>query len=296
MASERKFIERSLTNFAVKEFLNRELSTAGVSAIYIQKTPIATRIAITVRRPGLVVGKKGKTIREIAETLQETYKVENPQIEVLEVQNASLDAKLMAEKIARQLEMRGNVKAAMRFALREIMSAGAIGAEITAAGKLVGKGGKARTTTIRAGFLKKSGEESKKLRVAKHAAHLKAGIVGITVKLVPPGTKFSDQVDVSTLQVPAPEEEKKEEPEIKAKKKTRRRTAKKKSEKAGEVLREKEAKEAQKEEAKTQDAVQQPVEQKTEEKNEQENKEEDKHGSQAPEPQPPSALPDQTPA
>ncbi len=231
MASERKFINKALSDFEVKQFLERELSSAGVSYISIQKTPIATRIAIVVRRPGLVVGKKGKTIKEIAEALQNSYSVENPQIEVIEVQNPALDAKLMAEKIGKQLEMKGNIKPAMRFALREIMSAGALGAEIRAAGKLVGKGGKAKATTIRAGFLKKSGEESKKLKVARYTAHLKSGTVGITVKLVPPGTIFSDQVDISLLKLPVerPIEEKKEETQIKEekKKRIRKKTTKK---------------------------------------------------------------------
>ncbi|MDP3742064.1 MAG: KH domain-containing protein [Candidatus Micrarchaeota archaeon] len=133
MASEKKFIQKALSDFEVKAFLQRELEQAGVSSIQIQKTPIATRIAIAVRRPGLVVGKKGQTIKDITGALQTNYGVENPQIEVIEVQQPSLDAKLMAEKIGRQIEIKGNVKTAMRFALREIMSAGAIGAEIRAA-------------------------------------------------------------------------------------------------------------------------------------------------------------------
>ncbi len=202
MASERKFIQKAISDFAIKEFLQRELTNAGVSTIEIQKTPIATRIAIAVRRPGLVVGKKGQTIKDISEALQSKYGIENPQIEVIEVAQPSLDAKLMAEKIGKQLEIKGNTKTAMRFALREIMSAGAIGAEIRAAGKLVGKGGKAKSTTIRAGFLKKSGEESKKMREGHFTAYMKAGAIGITVKIAPPGTKFSDKVDLSILTIP----------------------------------------------------------------------------------------------
>ncbi len=230
MATEKKFIQKALLDFSLKQFLERELANAGVSSIEIQKTPIATRIAIMVRRPGLVVGKKGKAIKDIASMLQSQYKVENPQIEVIEVSVPSLDAKLMAEKVGRQLEIKGNVKTAMRFALKEIMAAGAIGAEIRAAGKLVGKGGKARTLTIRAGYLKKSGEESRKVKEGKYTAHLKAGAVGISVKIVPPGTVFSDNVDVSTLVVPQEkiltEEQKEQVVEKKEEKKkvTRRRT------------------------------------------------------------------------
>jgi len=233
VASEKKFIQKALSDFEVKEFLQRELAQAGVSSIQIQKTPIATRIAIAVRRPGLVVGKKGQTIKDITEMLQRSYGVENPQIEVIEVAQPSLDAKLMAEKVGKQREIKGNAKTAMRFALREIMSAGAIGSEIRAAGKLVGKGGKAKTTTIRAGYLKKSGEESKKVAEGHFTAYLKAGAVGITVKIVRPGTIFADTVDLTKLAVPAisetPVEEKKDEaakPDKKKRTTTRKRPVK----------------------------------------------------------------------
>lgn len=199
MASERKFVLKALNDFDVKEFLAKELAPAGVSSIEIQKTPIATRITIAVRRPGLVVGKKGKTIKDITEVLKKNYEIDNPQIEVIEVQNPSLDAILMAEKIGRQLEVKGQAKSTMRFAVKEIMDTGAIGCEVRLAGKLVGKGGKAKSITIRKGYLKKSGEEAKKVKIGTYTAHLKAGAVGINVKIVLPGTQFSDHIDTTKL-------------------------------------------------------------------------------------------------
>ncbi|MEW5955323.1 MAG: 30S ribosomal protein S3 [Candidatus Micrarchaeota archaeon] len=194
MASEKKFIKKALNDFTVTEFLERELERAGVSKISLTKTPIATRIAIYVRKPGMVVGKRGSTIRELCDTLQQQYGVENPQIEVVEVAKPALDAGLMAEKIGRQIELRGNVKQVLRFSLKEIMDAGAMGAEIRVAGKIVGKGGKAKTLRVRAGYLKKAGEQAKKVRAGTYTAHLKAGAIGVRVKLVPPATVFSDQL------------------------------------------------------------------------------------------------------
>lgn len=199
MASEKKFIKKALNDFAVTNFLNRELEKAGVSSISITKTPLATRIAINVRRPGMVVGKKGAAIKELTEVLQKEYGIENPQIEVIEVMNPTLDARLVAEKIGRQIELRGNVKQVMRFTLNDVMNAGAIGVEIRIAGKVVGKGGKAKTLAVRAGYLKKSGEQVKKVDVGRYTAYLKAGAIGITVKLVPPGTIFSDQLSIPNL-------------------------------------------------------------------------------------------------
>ncbi|MGC9113996.1 MAG: 30S ribosomal protein S3 [Candidatus Micrarchaeia archaeon] len=199
MASEKKFIKKALNDFAVTEFLKCELEKAGVSSISTTKTPLATRIAIHVRKPGIVVGKKGVTIRELAETLEKKYGVENPQIEVIEVMNPTLDAQLMAEKIGKQIELRGNIKQVMRFALKDMMDAGAIGAEIRVAGKVVGKGGKAKALAVRAGYLRKAGKETEKVQVGRYTAYLKAGAIGVTVRLVPPGTVFSDQISASSI-------------------------------------------------------------------------------------------------
>lgn len=206
MATEKKFILKALSDFDVKEFLQHELERAGISRIQIQKTPVATRITLVVQRPGMVVGKRGTGIDELAASLKR-FGIDNPKIEVVEVAVPSLDSKLMAEKIGRQIEVRGNVKQTIRMALREIVSAGAVGVEIRVAGKLVGKGGKAKTITMRQGFLKKSGEPMKLVNEAKFTAYPKAGAIGITVKILPPGAKLPDKLDVSNIK---PKEEKKE--------------------------------------------------------------------------------------
>jgi small subunit ribosomal protein S3 len=192
MAVEKKFLRKALNDYRVKTFLFKELDRAGVSSIDLQKTPIATRIAITVRRPGVVVGKRGKSIKDLCDALEKDFKIENPQIEVIEVQNAALDPKLVAEKIGRRVESKPQFKPALRIALREVMEAGAMGAEIRAAGKIVGKGGKAKVLTVRQGLLKKSGDLMKLVRVGTYIARMSAGAVGITVRIVPPGTIFHD--------------------------------------------------------------------------------------------------------
>ncbi|MBI5228582.1 30S ribosomal protein S3 [Candidatus Micrarchaeota archaeon] len=205
MGSERKIIKKALEDFVVKEVLMSRLKKAGVSNIIIQKTPLATRITLYVRRPGIVVGKGGQSIRELCELLQNKYDVENPQLDVIEVENPDLDAFLMAEKIGRQIEMRGFAKQLSRVCLNDIMNAGAIGAEIRVAGKIVGKGGKAKVLKIRKGYLKKSGDLMKQVRVGRYTAYPKAGAIGITVKIVPPGVVFPDSANaqLSLLKPPA---------------------------------------------------------------------------------------------
>ncbi|MEM4255313.1 MAG: 30S ribosomal protein S3 [Candidatus Norongarragalinales archaeon] len=203
MAVEKKFLKKSLNDLKVKRFLFKELERASVSKIEIQKTPIATRIMVEVRRPGVVVGKKGKSIKDLCNTLERDFAIENPQIEVIEVAKPALDARLMAEKIARRIETKPNIKPIMRMALQEIMGAGALGAEIRVAGKVVGKGGKAKTFSARAGFLKKSGDQLKLVDEGHYTAYLSAGAVGIRVKIVPPGTVFYDKKKIEAAKAAA---------------------------------------------------------------------------------------------
>ena len=186
MAVEKKLLKKSLNNLQVKRFLHKELERAGVSDIEMQKTPIATRISIKVRRPAVVVGKRGRSIKDLCDLLEKNYGIENPQIEVIQVEKPELDAKIMAEKIGKRIEAKPQVKPIMRIVLKEIMEAGALGVEIRVAGKIVGKGGKAKTLTVRKGFLKKSGESLKMVNEGRYTARLSAGAVGITVKILPP--------------------------------------------------------------------------------------------------------------
>ncbi|MFH1779982.1 MAG: 30S ribosomal protein S3 [Candidatus Micrarchaeota archaeon] len=228
MSIAKKVIKAAINELEIKTFLNSQLEKAGVSKTSIQKTPIATRISITVRKPGMVVGRKGANIRDLCRILETEYHIENPQIEVLEVMEPALDAKLMAEKIGKKIEARPNVKPILRRALEEIMNADPLGAEIRVAGKIVGKGGKAKTITVRAGYLKKSGEDLKKVCRGTYTASLKAGTIGITVKILRRDAGISDlpiqkEVEVKeeviqeTIEEPVKEEveEKKEKTEEK---------------------------------------------------------------------------------
>lgn len=155
-----------------------------------------------VQKPGMVVGKRGAGINDIVEEVKARFGVENPQIEVLEVAVPSLDPKLVAQKIGKQIELRGNMKQVMRMTLQDIMSAGALGAEIKIAGKIVGKGGKAKTLTARKGFLKKSGESKRMVSEAHYTSYPKAGAIGIKIKILPPGAYLAEKIDVAALKFP----------------------------------------------------------------------------------------------
>ncbi len=199
MAIERRFVRKAIADYQVKQFIKKELERAGVSQVILQKTPMATRIILYVRRPGIVVGKRGSSIKDLCEKLTRLFGVENPQLDVIEVEKPALDAILMAEKVGKQIEVRGNVKQILRYSLKEIMEAGAQGAEIRIAGKVVGKGGKAKALKLSAGHLKKSGDLMSLVPEGRYICFLKAGTIGVRVKIVPPNVRFPDTYDYKDI-------------------------------------------------------------------------------------------------
>jgi len=77
--------------------------------------------------------------------------------------------------------------------LREIIRSGALGAEIVAAGKIGAKGAKAKSLRVSAGYIPTAGEPARLVRVANLSANTKSGVIGVLVRIVPPGTQFPDK-------------------------------------------------------------------------------------------------------
>ncbi|MFC2174931.1 30S ribosomal protein S3 [archaeon] len=198
---ERKFVKEGLNRSKLNAYLRQRLKRAGYVGVQIQKTPLMTRLAIRVERPGLVIGRKGSTIKELTTTIQTKFGIDNVQIKVDEVAVPELDSAIMARRIASSLEKGMNFRRILHWTLEKIMKAGAIGAEIVVSGKLVGKSGKARTERVGAGYLKKAGDGAKMVNVARTQAIKKAGIIGVTVRIVPPDVQFADKVDVQTAAI-----------------------------------------------------------------------------------------------
>ena len=196
MALERYFIEEGKIRSEIENFLRRELHRAGYSSMKIQKTPLAVRINIYVEKPQLVIGKKGKRISKLTKIIEEKYNLENLAIDVQRVENPTLDPNIVAKRIATALEKNMNRRKVVYKALRAIMNAGAKGAEIIISGKIVGKGGRARAEKYSQGYMKKAGDSVNLVRIGSTQAYLKAGIIGVTVKIVPPDTVFPDQINV----------------------------------------------------------------------------------------------------
>ncbi len=202
MGIERKFVEESIVRYQVSNFLEKELDRAGFTHVDIQRTPMVTRIAVEVTTPGRVIGKKGRTIRDLTDAISNEFHMDNPQISVVETQRPELEPRLVAKKICRFIEMGKKPRAILHSALRDIMSNGALGAEILAAGKLAAKGGRSKALRVMAGYVPKAGEPARLVKEGHVTAYPKSGAIGILVRLVLPGTIFPDKGVVTKVEIP----------------------------------------------------------------------------------------------
>ncbi len=146
-------------------------------------------------RPGLVIGRGGETIKNLAKTLEEKFKMPNPQISVAEIEIPELNAHIMASRITSALKRGVHFRRAGFWALNQIIEAGALGAEIIISGKL--RTDRSRYEKFRTGYLPKSGDAAtKQMRKAVLPVQLKPGILGVRVQIMPPDAKFPDQVQI----------------------------------------------------------------------------------------------------
>ncbi len=201
MAIETKFIDDAIIKMNISKFLGKELTKAGFSRVEIQKTPVLTRITVYVLNPGRVIGRMGKTINELTESISKNFNVNNPQISVIEVQNKMLEPLLVAKDITFKLERSINPRKIIQFTLRSIMENGALGAEIIIRGKLAAKGARAKVVRKSVGYIPKAGDVTNLVLEGDATAYPKYGAIGVRVRIVPPGTVFPDR-EISKIEMP----------------------------------------------------------------------------------------------
>ena len=195
MSTIRHFISESVKKAQIDEFLQKELENAGYGGVEITRTPLGTHVVIYAMRPGVVIGRGGESIRQLAKTLEEKFGLPNPQISVAEIEVPELNAYIVASRIAAALRRGVHFRRAGFWALNRIMEAGALGAEIIISGKL--RTERARYEKFRAGYLPKSGEPAMKyMRKAEVHVQLKPGIFGVKVRIMPPDAEFPDKIKI----------------------------------------------------------------------------------------------------
>lgn len=126
------------SDIKVREFLKKKLSQASVSKITIERTAGNANITIYTARPGLVIGKKGEDIDRLRQEVTKMLKLPVVHINIEEVRKPELDAQLVAEGIAQQLERRIMFRRAMKRAVTNTLRLGAQGIKVSVGGRLNG--------------------------------------------------------------------------------------------------------------------------------------------------------------
>ncbi|MBP3403879.1 MAG: 30S ribosomal protein S3 [Alphaproteobacteria bacterium] len=124
-------------DFKIREYLKKKLSIAGISRVIVERPAKKARITIHSARPGVVIGKKGQDIDVLKNELQKMTGGE-VHLNIVEVRKPELDAQLVAESIAQQLERRVSFRRAMKRSVQSAMRQGAEGIRINCGGRLGG--------------------------------------------------------------------------------------------------------------------------------------------------------------
>jgi len=136
-ANKREYAQYLGADLKVRELLKKKLAQAGISRIQIERPAKTARVTIHTARPGVVIGKKGEDIEKLRKEVSDVMGVP-AHINVSEVRKPELDAQLVAESIAQQLERRIMFRRAMKRAVQNAMRLGALGIKVNVAGRLNG--------------------------------------------------------------------------------------------------------------------------------------------------------------
>ena len=192
---EKDFVKEGLKRTRIDEYLEEKLERAGYGGMDIQVTPVGTMVIVYAEKPGMVIGRGGKTVRSITKTLKNNFDLENPQVEVKEVEIPELNPRIMAHKVVAMLQRGMQFRRVAYSIIRRIMSAGAQGVEVTISGKI--RGSRSACAKFNDGYIKKCGEPSiKHVKEGFATVQLKPGVLGIYVRIMPPEVVLPDNIEL----------------------------------------------------------------------------------------------------
>ena len=182
MSAVKNVIKDNYNMMLLKDYLREAIKDAGFSHAEISKTPVGTRVALHVTRPGTVIGRKGTGIRALTEKLATDFGLKNPQISVVEIEKPELAPSVMCNRMASHLERGTAFRRATMWTLKQIMEGGAMGVQITISGKL--RGDRSAFEKHTQGILPRAGHHAE-LIVSEDIAHVKTamGLIGIRIRI-----------------------------------------------------------------------------------------------------------------
>jgi small subunit ribosomal protein S3 len=136
-ASSKEFSDTLCADLKVREFLRKKLAQAGISRIQIDRPARNARVTIYTARPGVIIGKSGKEVELLRDDVSKIVNVP-VHVSIEEVRKPELDARLVAESVAQQLERRIMFRRAMKRAVTTALRSGALGIKISVSGRLGG--------------------------------------------------------------------------------------------------------------------------------------------------------------
>ena len=139
-ADKNLYSEYLLKDLEVREYIRKRLAQASVSGIEIERSAQTARITIHTARPGIVIGKKGEDVERLRQELVQLLALQKDKVQVIieEIRKPEIDALLVAQNVAQQLERRVQFRRAMRRVIQNAMRLGALGIKVRVAGRLGG--------------------------------------------------------------------------------------------------------------------------------------------------------------
>lgn len=136
--AEKKYSEILLEDIKIKEYINQYLRHAGIAAVEIERAAKNLKIYINAMRPGIIIGRKGEEADKVKKNIVKIVKHEDLVVNIKEVRRPEIDAQLIANNIAMQLERRVAFRRVMKKTLQNVMRFNVTGCKIMIAGRLNG--------------------------------------------------------------------------------------------------------------------------------------------------------------
>ncbi len=207
MSVTKYFIKDVSRRLEIDELLQNDLKRAGYSHVELTKSPVGTRVVIYAAKPGMVIGRRGQSIKDLTKLLETKFGIENPQLSVAAIEVPEQDPKVVASQVAQALQRGVHFRRAAYWAIQRVMESQALGVEIIIRGKLTTE--RARYEKFRQGYLPRVGDPVlKSVKVAVADVQLKQGLFGIKVRILPPTVDFLDKptmkaVAAAAIQTPS---------------------------------------------------------------------------------------------
>ena len=122
----------------IRNYILKEYKPCAISNVLIERTNDSVNVTISTAKPGILIGQKGAGVEALKKTVESLSDAKRVNVNIVEVKNPDLDAKLVAESIAAQLEKRAQFRRVMKSAMQRVMRAGAIGVKTMVSGRLDG--------------------------------------------------------------------------------------------------------------------------------------------------------------